>query len=341
MKLIIGGKYQGKLDYVRKNILNSGMELYDGRLPDPDASGKVQAEAVIINNLQDYIFDCTKNSVEPLESINSFLEKNPKAVIICDEIGCGLVPVDALDRQYREKAGRIITELASKADEVIRVICGIGQIIKRKSVDLVLIRHGMTQGNSENRYVGTTDEKLCIKGSSMIEENRMRGLYPPVDAVFASPMRRCIQTAGIIYPSAPITLISEWAEMDFGRFEYHSYEELKDDPDYIRWIDNNVEDSFSDCEDREHFIERVRRGMYKAHDILFGKAAFNGTAVKRVAFIVHGGTIMALTSSFSGCSYYDYQAENGKGYSCNMTDKDGVPEISSVRKLDCEQNILP
>ena len=51
-------------------------------------------------------------------------------MIISDEIGNGIVPVDAFERDYRERTGRMLITLASQADEVVRVICGIGQKIK-------------------------------------------------------------------------------------------------------------------------------------------------------------------------------------------------------------------
>ena len=47
-----------------------------------------------------------------------------------DEVGNGIVPIDFLEREYRERTGRILVKLANQADEVVRVICGIGQKIK-------------------------------------------------------------------------------------------------------------------------------------------------------------------------------------------------------------------
>ena len=58
------------------------------------------------------------------------MRKNPNLIIVTDEIGCGLVPVDAFMRNYREKAGRICTELAEFSVQVVRVNLGIGTIIK-------------------------------------------------------------------------------------------------------------------------------------------------------------------------------------------------------------------
>jgi len=64
------------------------------------------------------------------DEIEKYVEKHRDIVIISDEIGNGIVPVDVLEREYRERTGRILVRLAFGADEVVRVICGIGQKIK-------------------------------------------------------------------------------------------------------------------------------------------------------------------------------------------------------------------
>ena len=46
------------------------------------------------------------------------------------EIGNGIIPLEPFEREYRERTGRILVELASRAEEVERVICGMGQKIK-------------------------------------------------------------------------------------------------------------------------------------------------------------------------------------------------------------------
>ena len=56
--------------------------------------------------------------------------KNPDLVLISNELGYGVVPMDVFDRNYRETTGRVCTEIASEADAVYRVVCGIGTKIK-------------------------------------------------------------------------------------------------------------------------------------------------------------------------------------------------------------------
>ena len=57
-------------------------------------------------------------------------EKNPELIVVTRELGCGMVPIDPQDRKYRETHGQICTELAKRADEVVRVICGVGMKLK-------------------------------------------------------------------------------------------------------------------------------------------------------------------------------------------------------------------
>ena len=87
----------------------------------------------------------------------------------------------------------------------------------------ILIRHAKTQGNIERRYIGCrTDEDLCAEGIAQLQTQH----YPDADMVFASPMKRCIETAKLLYPDVPFDIIPDFRECDFGDFENRNYEEL-------------------------------------------------------------------------------------------------------------------
>ena len=58
------------------------------------------------------------------------LLEHPDCIIISDEIGNGIVPMEHEEREYREMTGRLLCELANKADRVERIVCGIGERIK-------------------------------------------------------------------------------------------------------------------------------------------------------------------------------------------------------------------
>ena len=59
-----------------------------------------------------------------------FIDKNPECILICDEVGNGIVPMDPFERRYREEVGRILIKVAQRASRVERVTCGLGQRIK-------------------------------------------------------------------------------------------------------------------------------------------------------------------------------------------------------------------
>ena len=68
---------------------------------------------------------------EPIDDLaEELIRKNPELLLITDEIGYGIVPVDRMEREYREQTGRVCTRLAAYSEKVYRVMCGIGQVIK-------------------------------------------------------------------------------------------------------------------------------------------------------------------------------------------------------------------
>lgn len=132
MKLVIGGYAQGKLRYVIQENGEADCMVYDASLPD-DAQQKAAAEGgriLVIDHFHRWIREMLTAGKEPEQILLSFLHENRDCIVICDEIGNGIVPIDPLEREYRERTGRILIEIAKQADEVVRVICGIGQKIK-------------------------------------------------------------------------------------------------------------------------------------------------------------------------------------------------------------------
>ena len=128
MKLITGGRAQGKLDYVKQHIdKNKEYVIYDGAIPGGNpGSDKI----IIVNHLHEYIRKIMRDDKDPREEIFGLLDKYDDVIIISDEVGNGIVPADPFEREYRDTTGRILIEVARRADTVVRVICGIGQIIK-------------------------------------------------------------------------------------------------------------------------------------------------------------------------------------------------------------------
>lgn len=142
MKLIIGGFAQGKLTYVLERDRSKSYRVLEGEcLRDTGITGEPEendavdktetdGETVILNHFHLWVRNRLKADGDPEKEIRKFLDRFPDCVIICDEIGNGIVPVEAFERAYREQTGRIVTALAKEAEEVVRVVCGIGQRIK-------------------------------------------------------------------------------------------------------------------------------------------------------------------------------------------------------------------
>ena len=117
--------------------------------------------------------------------------------------------------------------------------------------EIWLIRHGMTEGNRYQRYIGKTDELLCEEGKEKLKEF----FYPEPEAVFVSPLVRCRETAEILFPEKRLRIIDQLAECDFGDFENKNYLELSGNPDYQAWVDSGGILPFPNGESREEFSE--------------------------------------------------------------------------------------
>ncbi|MCI8637796.1 MAG: histidine phosphatase family protein [Coprococcus sp.] len=174
-------------------------------------------------------------------------------------------------------------------------------------MELIWIRHFATKGNRERRYIGATDEPL--DRAALPEKLRV---YPKAEQVVISPMQRCRETAQIIYPGVPVHVCGAFRECDFGDFEGKNYEELKDDIRYQRWLDSKGTLPFPGGEGHEDFIRRCVLGMEEIMRRLLTEKCV------RAAFVVHGGTIMAVCAAFAGKTFYDWQVENGGGFGVSI-----------------------
>lgn len=190
---------------------------------------------------------------------------------------------------------------------------------------LYLIRHGRTEGNLEKRYIGVTDEALCEQGIRELKERRAQGVYPVLragDILAVSPMKRCVETAKLLYPDRDAVVVPEFREIDFGRFEGKNYQELTGDTQYQEWIDSGGKLPFPEGEGRDEFVQRCVSGM----QALWRQC--QGTLV----FIVHGGTIQAILSELGDGDFYDFMCDNGAGYMCRLEEGAGG-RICEIRPL--------
>ena len=124
MEMIIGGAYQGKADYAKEQYPD--LNWVSGELV--SESELMTAQGVL--DFQKYIRRELKEGREVSDLAERIISWNPKLVIVSQDVGYGVVPVDAFDRKYREAVGRVCTKLAAYSNKVTRVVCGIGSVIK-------------------------------------------------------------------------------------------------------------------------------------------------------------------------------------------------------------------
>ena len=126
MILIIGGAFQGKKEYAKKPFGLKEEEFVDGACCGEEEL--YQAKAVL--HLHEFVRRSLKEGRDIGGMAERILQKNPSVILLCNELGSGVVPVEAFDREWREATGRLCCRLAAEAEEVHRVVCGIGMVIK-------------------------------------------------------------------------------------------------------------------------------------------------------------------------------------------------------------------
>lgn len=186
--------------------------------------------------------------------------------------------------------------------------------------ELILIRHGKTAGNLLGRYIGSrTDEPLCDEGREELAGKQL----PEVERLYVSPMKRCVETAEILWPEfdrKKMQKVTDLRECDFGDFENKNYKELSGNGDYQAWIDSNGTLPFPNGESMDAFKSRCLEAFARIVEEVSGAEqewiASGKTGIFRAGIVVHGGTIMAILEQYGypKAAYFDYQVKNGCGY---------------------------
>lgn len=126
MILIIGGAYQGKQSYASKEYNITPTDWKDGRTCTIEDLKTAKA----VHHFHSFIRRELDEGQSVQELAEKLWEENPKLLLVTNEVGYGIVPMDAKEREWREACGRVCTKLAAHADQVIRVCCGIGTRMK-------------------------------------------------------------------------------------------------------------------------------------------------------------------------------------------------------------------
>lgn len=169
---------------------------------------------------------------------------------------------------------------------------------------LYLIRHGKTRANEAHLYCGSTDLPLSQEG-----RRELAGLHYPLTGVtfVTSGMLRTEQTLAALFGPVDHRIDSDLREVDFGMFEMHSYDQLKDTPAYQTWLagdnETNVPPGGESGVQMQRRVERALQRLLEAD---------TDTVV-----IAHGGVIAAMMQRLfpqEGKNRYLWQPKPGRGY---------------------------
>lgn len=166
---------------------------------------------------------------------------------------------------------------------------------------ICLIRHGKTEANERHLYCGSTDLPLSDTGKA-----ELRQLCYDIKNVrfITSGMKRTNETLQILFGDVPYEVDPRFGELDFGIFEMHSYEELKDTPAYQAWLTGDNDANIS---------PNGESGVQMRERVL---AAFSEIR-EDTCIITHGGVIAAIMEHLFPTekkNRYEWQPQNGCGY---------------------------
>ena len=166
---------------------------------------------------------------------------------------------------------------------------------------IYLIRHGKTEANEKHLYCGSTDLPLSVAGRQALQNIRC-----DIKNVrfITSGMKRTEETMRILFGETPYKIDSRFREVDFGIFEMHSYEQLKDTPEYQTWLAGDNEANIPP--QGESGVQMKRRVLQALSEI-----------VEDTCVITHGGVIAAIMEELfpeEGKNRYEWQPKPGCGY---------------------------
>ena len=166
---------------------------------------------------------------------------------------------------------------------------------------IYLIRHGKTEANEKHLYCGSTDLPLSETGRAELEQLH----YDLKNVRFlSSGMKRTNETMQILFDDMPYTVEPRFREVDFGIFEMHSYDQLKDTPAYQAWLTGDNEANIPP--QGESGLQMKQRVLEAFREIR-----------EDTCIITHGGVIAAIMEYLfpeERKHLYQWQPKNGCGY---------------------------
>ncbi|MGN1432369.1 MAG: histidine phosphatase family protein [Ruminococcus sp.] len=205
-----------------------------------------------------------------------------------------------------------------------------------KSYIIHFIRHGAIEETLSGKYIGTTDVPLSDEGKLDLKKLDYEYRYPGTQVVFTSPLKRCTETCKILYPELNPLSITALSECNFGEWEGKTAEELKNDPDFEKWLAGDSSVKPPRGESNADFTRRICR-MFES--IVEGLMK---TGTTESVIVTHGGVIMTLLAVYGlpQAKPFEWTMDNGFGYSLRVTpmlwQRDKVCEVFQTIPMEKE-----
>ena len=184
-----------------------------------------------------------------------------------------------------------------------------------KTFTVYLFRHGLTKGNLNAQYIGHTDYPLTSDSISTLHSIKAKHHYPQVEAVFSSPLKRCVDSANIMFPKNNPIVINDLIEYNFGGFEECTAKDLENNEDFKNWLHGDMNSRPPYGESNAEFVQRVCKAF---EQIVQGCI---GTGTETVAIVAHAGVLMTILSCYGlpEAPMAHWQMDAGYGFKLRIT----------------------
>lgn len=196
-----------------------------------------------------------------------------------------------------------------------------------KTINIVLLRHGLTPANQHNRLAGWTDVALAAEGIEELKELRTQVDYPETDVYFSSDLQRAYDTARIIYPDPKVVKLAQFREINFGIYENMGPDELDFRSFFMQWF------SPERVEGGENFYEFRERIVTSFHELNHSMIELGHASYTLVS---HAGIIRLLylyCQDLNYRSFFDVPTPNGLGYELEAQYDDGQFKLIRIQPI--------
>ncbi|MFE7062780.1 histidine phosphatase family protein [Sutcliffiella sp. NPDC057660] len=196
------------------------------------------------------------------------------------------------------------------------------------NVDLFLVRHGITDWNRDKRYLGHTDRGVLIHELFRLHALRKELMNHSFDYVFTSDLLRCRETVSYLGYGAMACTDRRLRELNFGEWEGKTYEELKDNDHYRKWLTDWENESPPNGESGRGFTARVDDFIHERFLHITEKPS------ARILLVTHGGVIRFLLARFKATdTFWEGAIQHGQGVRISLTRKEGEWTCNSLSEV--------